>query len=394
MLIEANSPSAEAITTKMSVVTNFIDTTSKLHSTENNVLQRLAHLGKLSGALGIIASIFTITVESIGARRHKQVMAEFAKVNAGIRQVQEDVKFLDKRIVLEHIRTRLFPLFEILRKGLLHLNNNDQSRLRETCLPSICLDALETVVFHSPDLVKAFYESAEVNGDLEMVATFIDKLIGFVGNSMIMVQGLHSKNITEEVKAKAMKEAFEDSIKLCKEDLPRILPRIKVIAEKAMNNSDSHKEVLEAMKSQLDSKFYWLHLGYLVYDDIGSDKDHYLTGYLLPILHINDHNTVIIFRPKSDIVTERITVMPRSAEAYKEGKAGTVEQCQTYARNCCPGDVKKFYATATIKWSAHLKQSIPLELHAYRGHSPQWVEGYLNPGHINPNVITLKSISP
>ena len=95
------------------------------------------------------------------------------------------------------------------------------------------------MVTHSPDLVQAFYESAEVNGDLEMVATFIDKLVSLVGNSMIMVQGLHSEDITEFVKTKDMEKAFEDSIKLCKEDLPRILPRIKIIAEKVMNSRNS-----------------------------------------------------------------------------------------------------------------------------------------------------------
>ena len=125
VLIEAKGPSAETINTKLTIVTNFINTASSIHSEESIVLKRLAHLGKLSGALGIIASIFTITVESIGSRRHKQVMAEFEKVNDGIRQVQEDINLLGKQVVLEHRQTRLFDRFNILRQGLKHLANND-----------------------------------------------------------------------------------------------------------------------------------------------------------------------------------------------------------------------------------------------------------------------------
>ena len=318
-----------SITSEVTTAKNFIDASATISGTFEKALAFTAKLNRLSGALGVLTAL-TAFGNDAGSARHQQVIDEFAKVHKGIARLGEQIGFLEANMKLQHIKTRLFNAFEVLRQAM-DLSSSRQ-HLIDYCRRKYCYDALEQVAHHAPDLLDAYIKSIGSEEDyVKLVPAYAHRLVSIVGNSATVVL-LTKEDVNEDyIGLDEMSDEIARLLRNSKWRWKQVLANIKLDAKTVMQqgSKSSNHDVLGLLTRKLRPKFPWLSLGILVYNDISGYSKHYITGHFVSVFHESGKNVVVFYKSKG-------------TDSFKGGNISN-DMCQ---ENCDIGCVGPFYCFA------------------------------------------------
>ena len=329
----------------------FIDATWKMSDTIEKAATFAKQLKFLSGALGVLA-VFGSNADSA---RHRQVMNEFAKVHNGIAKLREEISFLEANMELQHMKTRLFNAFEVLRQAMRLSSFSLRVQLVDYCHRNQCYHALEQLTRHAPELLEAYIKVIGPEQDyVPMVAAYAHRLVSIVGKFATIIR-LSIEDVNEDyIGLEEMSKEINGLLEKSKTNWSRIYANIKLDAKTLMQQGNhlSTKDVLLTLQKGLRPKYPWMSLGILVYNDIWSTDRHYITGHRVDVFHESGKNVVVFVKIKSH-------------DSFKGGKIGKCPvKCKSAgspAKRCRVREVRGVGVddTATIKRGEGLWFSMP-----------------------------------
>ena len=346
---------------------NFIDSSKDISETFEAAANFAKKLQFLGGALGVLAA-FGNDDES----GHREIMKEFAQVHNGIADLKEQISYLEANMELQHLKTRLFKAFEVLRQAN-RWASIDRHKMEEYCNKNECVDALEQLARHAPDLLEAYINTIKSEQDfVTLVPAYAHRLLSVIGNSARVVK-LNMKDVDDAyIGLKESGEKIERLVEGSKWRWTKILANIekdtKAIMQKGRHHSNLH--VLNILTKELRPKFFWLSLGILVYNNVrGFDKhlikSHNYGNQYIHFFRESGKNAVVFYKIKKydsfrggkigkDKCRELCPRAPRKNCAIWEG-----QPCGKHMADSCRVKDGGVDATATIKRYVGLWFDIP-----------------------------------
>jgi hypothetical protein len=146
----------------------------------------------------------------------------------------------------------------------------------------------------------------------------------------------------------------------------------------------SNRGVLDNLETKLGSKYSWLNLGILVYNDIGGSKDHWISGRRVDVFHEHDKNVVVFYRSKQTIPKSFLRPQKDYIDITLDRRSSSSDDIYAFicsqAKSCHTFLSQKlsFHQLAVIKRYSGLFYNIRLGLKSYE-HNGEYLTAIIFP---------------